>query len=838
MHHRFTVVTIAPIILLISALSAQAQTLSPDASLGTAVIPAGVLNGLPSDIVVRGTVKGSNLFHSFTDFGVATGKGVYFQNPAGISNIFTRVTGSGRSMIDGTLGVLGTANLFLLNPNGITFGPTAQLLTGGSLFAITASKISFGDGQDFLASASQPSALLSISVPIGLQYGPNPASVEVQGAGHNYVQTAMGPTRNGGFPKLTVAPGQTLALIGGTVNLDGADLFAPGGRVEVGAVGSDAFVGLTIVPTLFGPAVIPNYATIPQFGPVILANRSAIDVTAGGPIGAGTIQIQGKTVRIADGSLLISVNAGSLDAGKIQVNATEAVDLLGIGTDNFQTRIETTAIDRGRGSDIVISTQRLSQQGGGAIRSTSAGFGPGGNIAIRAADSVVINGDAPLPALANSSINTLTFGGLAGSISLDTPRLSVISGGAIVSAAFSSGTGGDVTINAKDVNVAGFNATSFSETVISSLGFGTGSAGNLLVNTDRLAIQNGGGIAGSAFGQGRGANVVVNATASVLVEGFFDSPRGGQRSTINASALAANPAVQQLLGVPPLPTGNAGSVTVTTPNLRLGEKGLIGARNEGSGNGGTTLINADRIVLSDRSEIVATTASGEGGNVVVNAQESLLLRRGASISTTAGGTGNGGNIALNAPFLVSVPIENSDIVAQAAQGRGGNIQITASDVYGITSRSALTPLSDINASSALGVSGIVTVVNQDVNPRDGQLALPSNLTDASQQISTGCGAKDGSQFVVTGQGGIPTSPIQTASMSIPWQDRRDRPIVAQSLAALPWLEAPWLEATGFRQSSEGRLQLVADVPAVIPTRLSSTCVTTTDRSPSYTAKNF
>lgn len=114
----------------------------PDATVGTNVTPS-VINGVLIDKINGGAIRGSNLFHSFDTFNIYSGKGAYFTNPDGVNNIFTRVTGNSPSTINGVLGVLGNANLFFLNPNGIIFDANARLDLNGSFLATTASSISF-----------------------------------------------------------------------------------------------------------------------------------------------------------------------------------------------------------------------------------------------------------------------------------------------------------------------------------------------------------------------------------------------------------------------------------------------------------------------------------------------------------------------------------------------------------------------------------------------------------------------------------------------------------------------------------------------------------------------
>lgn len=117
------------------------------------------------DTIKGGAVRGSNLFHSFQEFNVGAGRGVYFFSPSvDIQNILTRVTGSNPSEILGILGTLGNSqpNLFLINPNGILFGENASLDLQGSFTATTANGIKLGEDKFFSASEPQKSNLLSV----------------------------------------------------------------------------------------------------------------------------------------------------------------------------------------------------------------------------------------------------------------------------------------------------------------------------------------------------------------------------------------------------------------------------------------------------------------------------------------------------------------------------------------------------------------------------------------------------------------------------------------------------------------------------------------------------
>jgi large exoprotein involved in heme utilization and adhesion len=242
------------------------------------------------------------------------------------------------------------------------------------------------------------------------------------------------------------------------------------------------------------------------------------------------------------------------------------------------------------------------------------------------------------------------------------------------------------------------------------------------------------------------------------------------------------------------------------------------------GEGGNINVTARSIRLDNQAQLTAETASGNGGDITLQAQDLLLMRRNSKISTTAGTAqagGDGGNIDIDTDNLVA--LENSDITANAFQGRGGRVEITVQGIFGTQARVQQTPESDITATSELGLqfSGTVEINTPDIDPTQGLVELPVELIEASGLIAQGCAAGGENEFIITGRGGLPPNPSDPLSSDTVWSDLRTS---TQQAEAQPSSEeateptssepAPIVEATGWVTNNKGEVVLTATAPTV------------------------
>jgi len=697
----------------------------PDSSLGpesSRTVPD-TINNLPSDRIEGGATRGSSLFHSLREFNIGEGRGAYFGNPSGITNIFSRVTGGNPSNILGSLGVLGNANLFLINPKGIVFGPNARLDVRGSFLAATADSIVFNNGVEFSSANPQGTPLLTVNIPVGLRFRENPGAIVNTSSATQVIEGRTIPVG------LAVTPGQTLALVGGDVIFNNGLASAVSGNILLGSVASPGAVSLNITPQGLGL----DYTNVANFGNIELSGLSG--VTASGP-GGGAIALRAGNVTLRDRSSLVSDTLGSMDGrgikieaarfslldqafvgsttsgsgagGPIEIRTAENIELKGIGFEGFRRRIldpgaaqkqpdvtdrqstiTTGTLGAGRAGEIALDTKRLTIRNGSAILNPTLGTGDGGGVTIRASELVEING---------SGLLTPTFySGQAGSIAIETAQLSVSDGAVVSPSTLGAGNSGNLIVRASDsVIVARQRSDSPLNTGLAtnSIG-GTGRAGNIEINTRSLRVEAGASI----------------SSASGLITGERVIPEGGPGGSITVNAKDS----VELIG--------------SGVGLIISFGSQIDAGTVGSGKGGDVTLNARRLILRDGGAILASTlGAGQGGNVTVTADESVEIA---------------GTTRVNFPTVIataSVDLSPTFLGLQRPSGAAGSLSIATGRLsvrdgatigvqsYGTGAAGSINVVAD---SIALNTKGIIDATNLfgiggNINLRSRDIQLRSN----------------------------------------------------------------------------------------------------------------
>ena len=700
----------------------------PDNTLGTessAVTPNDNIKGILSERINGGATRDANLFHSFQDFNVREGRGAYFTNPTGIENILTRVTGSNASNILGRLGVLGGANLFLLNPNGMVFGPNASLDIQGSFVATTAERIQLGDTGYFSAVEPQTSSLLSIS-PGALSFSQvanQPTTIINQGnllTGKHLALSAgnldlQGQLRAGG--DLTLQAQDTvkvrdsaaipfIASAGGNLLVQGnhrvdifalthpeSGLFSGGDMVlrSTNTVGGDAHYwsgGSFRIEQLdgsLGNLFSPHDPIFRVRGDVFINSYqgASLHILAGGKVEIpGYVWIQAadpenglvETVKLADGTT-VSINGKSEPTLDIRagvnpdvVGVTEEEVLTLTGTGNFSQPTYGTSIPES--ADIKIGTTLFTLPD---------------NASVPLAGRVLLtNQYQPNSSLSGDIQVTDTQQGRWGAISMDggagNPSVAINSRGGItldgtVNTSSSSGNGDAIRLEAND------NITT--QTLDTSTDFG--SAGDISLISRNGAINAIGEL--NAYTEfrnaGNGGRITLEAEGDITTTGMRSDGgtfgiSGDITITSDTGAILVNDGQINSQNYGRLEGGGI-NITAKAGSIFLRNGARLNASTRGQGNAGSVNIFArDTVSFDDGSQASTSTetdSTGNGGDINITTG-SLTLTDGAALVIRTRGEGDAGSIDAEAEQLFMS--SNAALIGDVdpnAKGRGGNINL-------------------------------------------------------------------------------------------------------------------------------------------------------------------
>jgi filamentous hemagglutinin family protein len=701
--------------------------ITPDNTLDDEIstIKKEIINQLNSEIITGGARRGDVLLHSFSDFNIFVNQGAYFSNPQGVANIISRITGNNSSQIDGTLGVLGNANLFLINPNGIIFGNAASLDLNGSFMATTADSIIFPD-YEYSTLNPQAVPLLITNIPIGLNFSGSNSQIIVKNDGFTIYQpsaSAINPPVGTNFPPngLQVKPGNSISLVAGNILFDGGVINTINSSINLLAI-EQGNVDFINSPFGFLPTLNNNSA----FGNLTFTNHSLI---LNNSLAFGSINIYGQNIRLTEGSSIILNNYGLINTGDINIFALGDVTISGtperIVPDSFSREISgivSSTFSQGKSADINLKAANLKIEKTGILASSTFSSGSGGNINLNIEKSVQVIEFDNFPT-SGSLISTYTAqSGQAGEINLNTYDLSLSNGGFIVSTVLGVGKGGNINIEANSILAEGYNKATLSPNIIASFTASSGNGGDVNIKTFNLALTNGSRLAASTLDSGNAGSVKVFAR-NILISGRNPSTIDGN-SFISSSGNLIDPITRKIfLGIDLDLSGKAGSVSITAEKIYLRDGGEISVKNDGPGDAGTLEISTNQLILQDGG-ILASTQGGNGG--VAELFTNSLVLQNSNITASAKGDGKGGDINIDSTLIAGDT--TSFISANAVQGLGGRININTQGL--IFDPANITATSDRGAQYGGSVN-----INFSTSNFSTKSELAQNLIFKSSQIS-------------------------------------------------------------------------------------------------------
>ena len=562
---------------------------------------------------------------------------------------------------------------------------------------------------------------------------------------------------------LRVADGKSLLLVGGDINIDGGGLIALGGQVELGGLTGEGTVGLNgdennislnfpdgvarsnvflsngarvTVMADNGGSIAVNARNLEMTQESFLVagidiglgseNSQAgnIDVNATGAINlnnssfiinniqpeargqGGDVKIGASTLKLEGGSLINANTRGEGKGGDLTVNAQD-VQLIGQNEDGEISSglfVQANEESTGDAGDLTVNTNELLVQDGAIVSSDTLARGKGGNLTVNAEEIQLIGSEVGSTGLfARSLLESST--GDAGELKVETNSLEVKDGASVSASTFGEGKGGNLTVNAQDIQLIGKNGESLSGLFVQSFSNSlTGDAGNLKVETNSLEVKDGASVSASTFGLGKGGNLTVNAQDEIKLIG---SEAGlFTRSFSNSS------------------TGDAGDLKVETNRLEIKDRARVSADTFGQGKAGNLTVEASYIELigseADSTGLFArsfsNSSTGDGGNLKVETN-SLEIKDGASVSASTFGQGKAGNLTVETTNKLLVQDGATVSADTFGLGKGGNLIVNAQHIQLIGGEAGLFARSFSNSST--GDAGNLKVETNSLEIKDG-----------------------------------------------------------------------------------------------------------------------
>ncbi|GJL56046.1 MAG: hypothetical protein NPIRA02_31780 [Nitrospirales bacterium] len=566
----------------------------------------------------------------------------------------------------------GDANFYLMNPQGIIFGPKATLDIGGSFYATTANNIELADGEFFNAVPNQEVDSLLTSAPpeaFGFLGNSPPGPITIEES------------------VLSVPAGETLSFVAGDISITGSPPFFPGfpplpgeetirtpfGQIHMVSLSNESQVtnistssGEVTAGQANGTIIISN-ATLSTFGsgipPLNTKNQESV------------IAIKGGRLKAMDSFFFTSVSDTNQDAGNLNIDMATSFSLT-------NSQVTADSRDAGREGNIAL-------HGGGTISLTNSLLSsansmlnnPPSNKGIQNNRGGIILNASAVELTDHSELTTRSIGGQQGNDIHITGDNILIDNNSIVSTGtFGLSPSGDITIEAQETFKLSGASTLETNTP------GQKNAGNINIKSPVLEVLEGASIQSVTAGIGDAGRISLNGQDRVIISGSSNNTPMSFPSRVSTQSIDFT-------------SGKGGNILIEAGDFQLTKGGIVDSSTASQSQGGIVFIDANSISISSNGTSVnsETSGSGTGGTVRLDATQRIVVTGGASISTTSSQAGNAGNIILSAKHIVMdrrAQITSNSISQKSNAGGGGTIEVIATNSIDLTASKVSTSVED------------------------------------------------------------------------------------------------------------------------------------------------
>jgi large exoprotein involved in heme utilization and adhesion len=464
--------------------------------------------------------------------------------------------------------------------------------------------------------------------------------------------------------------------------------------------------------------------TLDFFGTVV-SQTLGTDPSAGA---GGHVSLEAPIINVRRGSRIGADSAGPGQAGDVTLMGTEQVNIFGIGTAYIYSGDSSYPIFEYGSRYVIEGTTSKSwpwrhelppdttvtiEQLPARIHTHSAGSGSGGDVTIR----------TPQLLLSDKAFITAenTGDGAAGNVLLQVGSLTTEAGATILSSTTGAGAAGSIHLQGLGGTGTFPTDVTMTDSFVSTSASGTGAGGNILI--------------------GAGGSTPLTLTNTTISASVHDVPQGAAPDQGVAHLTVTGPTIRITGGrliADTTGTRQGGDILIRADQNAHLTQANVSVKSTGPASAGNILIEGGQTVQLQHTHASAEAAQASGGNIKLIANDTIRLVDSTIASSVQGdATTVGGNITLDPDFIV---LQNSQILAKAVAGKGGNIRLMANQAVLMDSQSMLDAASQTGISGSVAIASPIQVLSGTIAP------LPITPVNVATLYSDRCVAGKGGRY--------------------------------------------------------------------------------------------